>query len=146
MLTKVFVDGPEYETLGGIGTNLGIFDRPFMLELNFHCDTMDWYDFVWAFDGVCEECYEAGILDSKKMRSRFSWGKADDCAWGRPPMDAWRNLVMIVVRFRAMKKYFAENLCGTQAIPWRYWDGSKRAGVSENLTKIVDTAMRYAKQ
>ncbi|MFH2090966.1 MAG: aldehyde ferredoxin oxidoreductase C-terminal domain-containing protein [Pseudomonadota bacterium] len=35
---KVFVDGPEYETIAGCGSNLGIFDAHTILEINFYCD------------------------------------------------------------------------------------------------------------
>ena len=35
---KVFVDGPEYETVAGCGSNLGIFDAHTILEINFYCD------------------------------------------------------------------------------------------------------------
>jgi len=35
---KVFVDGPEYETIAGCGSNLGIFDPSTILEINFYCD------------------------------------------------------------------------------------------------------------
>ncbi len=36
--SKVFVDGPEYETVAGCGSNLGIFDAHTILEINFYCD------------------------------------------------------------------------------------------------------------
>ncbi len=36
---KVFVDGPEYETIAGCGSNLGIFDPSTIIEMNFYCDT-----------------------------------------------------------------------------------------------------------
>ena len=36
--TKVFVDGPEYETIAGCGSSLGIFDAHTILEINFYCD------------------------------------------------------------------------------------------------------------
>ena len=36
---KVFVDGPEYETIAGCGSNLGIFDPLHVVEMNFYCDT-----------------------------------------------------------------------------------------------------------
>jgi len=35
---RVFVDGPEYETVAGCGSNLGIFDAQTILEINFYCD------------------------------------------------------------------------------------------------------------
>lgn len=33
------VDGPEYETAAGVGSNLGIFVPAPILEMNFYCDT-----------------------------------------------------------------------------------------------------------
>ena len=36
---KVMVDGPEYETIGGMGSNIGVFDPEALLEFNFYCDT-----------------------------------------------------------------------------------------------------------
>ncbi|MBU1091817.1 aldehyde:ferredoxin oxidoreductase, partial [Patescibacteria group bacterium] len=36
---KVWVDGPEYETIAALGSNLGIFDPHFVAEMNFYCDT-----------------------------------------------------------------------------------------------------------
>ena len=35
---KVWVDGPEYETAAGFGSNLGIWNPEFILEANWHCD------------------------------------------------------------------------------------------------------------
>ncbi|MBN2317691.1 MAG: hypothetical protein JXR49_01365 [Acidobacteria bacterium] len=35
---KVWVDGPEYETAAGFGSNLGIFNAEFIMEANWHCD------------------------------------------------------------------------------------------------------------
>ncbi|MEW6622487.1 MAG: aldehyde ferredoxin oxidoreductase C-terminal domain-containing protein [Bacillota bacterium] len=64
---KVLVDGPEYETVAALGSNCGIFDSQYVLEANFYCDTygLDTISFgnIVAF---CMECFEAGILDSKK--------------------------------------------------------------------------------
>ncbi|MEJ2109749.1 MAG: aldehyde ferredoxin oxidoreductase C-terminal domain-containing protein [Acidobacteriota bacterium] len=35
---RVWVDGPEYETAAGFGSNLGIFNAEFIMEANWHCD------------------------------------------------------------------------------------------------------------
>ncbi|MFC2169382.1 aldehyde ferredoxin oxidoreductase family protein [Acidobacteriota bacterium] len=63
---KVSVDGPEYETVGGLGSNCGIFDPDFIIEANFYCDTygIDTISFgtVLAFT---MECYENGIINEK---------------------------------------------------------------------------------
>jgi aldehyde:ferredoxin oxidoreductase len=35
---KVWVDGPEYETAAGFGSNLGMWNAEFIMEANWHCD------------------------------------------------------------------------------------------------------------
>jgi aldehyde:ferredoxin oxidoreductase len=35
---RVWVDGPEYETAAGFGSNLGIWKAEFIMEANWHCD------------------------------------------------------------------------------------------------------------
>jgi aldehyde:ferredoxin oxidoreductase len=62
----VCVDGPEYESVAGLGSNLGIFEPLDILELNFYCDTygVDTISFG-TLTGYVMECYEAGILDKE---------------------------------------------------------------------------------
>lgn len=61
---KVFVDGPEYETIAGCGSNLGIFDPYTILELNFYCDS---YGLDTISVGTCTafamECFEKGLIN-----------------------------------------------------------------------------------
>ena len=38
---KVCVDGPEYETVAGLGSNCGIFDPEFVIEGNFYVTLME---------------------------------------------------------------------------------------------------------
>ncbi len=56
---KVFVDGPEYETIAGCGSNLGIFDAQTILEINFYCDAygLDTIS-VGTSLGFVMECFE----------------------------------------------------------------------------------------
>lgn len=62
---KVFVDGPEYETIAGCGSNLGIFDPFTIMEMNFYCDA---YGLDTISVGTCiafvMECFEMGLIDS----------------------------------------------------------------------------------
>jgi aldehyde:ferredoxin oxidoreductase len=62
----VTVDGPEYETVAGIGANCGIWDAPAVLEANFYCDTygIDTISFGTAM-AFAMECYEEGILNKE---------------------------------------------------------------------------------
>jgi aldehyde:ferredoxin oxidoreductase len=76
---KVIVDGPEYETIAGVGPNCGIFDPEAILEINFYCDTygIDTISFGTGTAFVME-CYEAGILDKKKTGGlELNFGNAD---------------------------------------------------------------------
>jgi aldehyde:ferredoxin oxidoreductase len=56
---KVFVDGPEYETIAGCGSNLGIFDPFTVAEINFYCDAygIDTISFGTGL-AFAMECYE----------------------------------------------------------------------------------------
>jgi len=62
--TKVFVDGPEYETIAGCGSNLGIFDPYTVTEINFYCDTygVDTISFGTGL-AFAMECFEMGLIN-----------------------------------------------------------------------------------
>lgn len=73
---KVWVDGPEYETAAGFGSNLGIWSAEFIMEANWHCDN-------YAFDTISTatimaflmECFQRGFLtkdDSEGLE--LIWG------------------------------------------------------------------------
>jgi aldehyde:ferredoxin oxidoreductase len=61
---KVFVDGPEYETIAGCGSNLGIFDPRHAVEMNFYCDTYG-LDTISAGTSIAfaMECFELGLIN-----------------------------------------------------------------------------------
>ena len=61
---KVFVDGPEYETIAGCGSNLGIFDPFHIVEMNFYCDTygLDTIS-VGTSIAFAMECFEMGLIN-----------------------------------------------------------------------------------
>jgi aldehyde:ferredoxin oxidoreductase len=62
---KVFVDGPEYETVAGCGSNLGIFDPNTVVEMNFYCDAygLDTISVGTAM-AFAMECFEMGLIDA----------------------------------------------------------------------------------
>jgi aldehyde:ferredoxin oxidoreductase len=62
---NVFVDGPEYETIAGCGSNLGIFDPHMVVEMNFYCDTYG-LDTISVGTGIAfvMECFERGLIDT----------------------------------------------------------------------------------
>ena len=67
--TKVFVDGPEYETIAGCGSNLGIFDPHTIVEMNFYCDAygLDTIS-VGTSIAFAMECFEMGLIDETHTR------------------------------------------------------------------------------
>lgn len=62
---RVFVDGPEYETIAGVGSNIGIFDPFTVLELNFYCDAygLDTISVGTAI-AFAMECFELGLINT----------------------------------------------------------------------------------
>ncbi len=75
---SVFIDGPEYETIGALGTNNDIFDPADILEMNFYCDTYG-IDTISCGNSIAfaMECYEVGILNKERTGGMdLSWGNA----------------------------------------------------------------------
>ncbi len=73
---KVCVDGPEYETAAGVGSNLYVYDPHGILELNFYCDTygIDTISFG-TMCGFLMECWELGILNKERTDGiDLTWG------------------------------------------------------------------------
>jgi aldehyde:ferredoxin oxidoreductase len=63
---SVYVDGPEYETIAGIGSNCRVFDPDYIIEMNFYCDTygLDTIS-IGTSIAFAMECYEMGLIDKK---------------------------------------------------------------------------------
>ena len=64
---KVFVNGPEYETIAGLGSNCGIFDPDAIIEMNFYCDTygLDTISVGTAL-AFAMECYELNLITKQQ--------------------------------------------------------------------------------
>jgi len=77
--SKVTVDGPEYETVAGCGSNIGILDARTVMEINFYCDTygIDTISFG-TLTAFCMECWEKGILNADRTGGlELTWGNSD---------------------------------------------------------------------
>ncbi len=60
---RVWVDGPEYETAAGFGSNLGIWNPEFILEANWHCDNYGIDTISTAtIMAFIMECFQRGFL------------------------------------------------------------------------------------
>lgn len=109
---KVNVDGPEYETIGGCGSNWGVWDVKWVLEANFYCDTYG-IDTISYGTGVAfvMECYEAGILNKERTGGlELNWGNAEAGLELIHQMARGEGFGVIVGKgIRYMKQYFAEH-------------------------------------
>lgn len=107
----VLVDGPEYETAAGVGSNTGIFDPLPILEINFYCDTygIDTISFANSIAFIME-CYAEGILnDSITGGLALTWGNADAALELLHQMARGEGFGLIVGQgVRYMKQFFAE--------------------------------------
>ena len=134
----VTVDGPEYETLGGMGTNLGIFDPTQVLEMNFYCDTYG-IDTISAANSFAfaMECFERGILDKQKTGGfDLTWGNYSSVIELIHQMARGEGFGTIIgqgVRF--MKKKFHEDFGADPKILQDIGMESKGLEFSEYMTK-----------
>jgi aldehyde:ferredoxin oxidoreductase len=106
----VAVDGPEYETIAGCGSNLGIFDPQTILELNFYCDAygIDTISFG-TLTAFIMECFEAGVLNLERTGGLdLRFGQAGAAIALLHQMAAGTSFGTIAGRgVRFMKSYFA---------------------------------------
>jgi aldehyde:ferredoxin oxidoreductase len=75
----VLIDGPEYETAAGLGSNIGVFDPLAILEMNFYCDTYG-IDTISLANSIAfaMECYQDGILTEEITGGLpLTWGNAE---------------------------------------------------------------------
>ena len=109
---KVIVDGPEYETAAGLGSNLGIFDYDAIIEANFYCDTYGICTITW---GTCVafvmECYENGILNKERTGGlELNFGNAEAALELMHQLARGEGFGKIVgMGVRHMKQYFVEH-------------------------------------
>ena len=76
---RVIVDGPEYETIGGLASNCGIFNPEILLEANFYCDTygIDTISFG-TLTAFAMECWQRGILNAERTGGiELTWGNGN---------------------------------------------------------------------
>jgi len=75
----VTVDGPEYENAAGLGSNAGVFDPDYLLELNFYCDTYGICTITYGtLAAFTMECYQRGILNKERTGGlELTWGNAE---------------------------------------------------------------------
>ena len=73
---KVWVDGPEYETAAGFGSNLGMWNPEFIMEANWHCDNYGMDTITTAvIMAFLMECYQRDYLVKEDTEGfALQWG------------------------------------------------------------------------
>ncbi|MEX2719733.1 MAG: aldehyde ferredoxin oxidoreductase family protein [Candidatus Sigynarchaeota archaeon] len=103
---EVDVDGPEYETIGMLGSNLGIFDASFIAEANYMCDTLGLDTISTGYlIGYVMECVEKGYLKKEDLPG------LDDVRFGNK--DAARKLITMIARREGIGDVLAEGILKT---------------------------------
>ncbi len=112
---EVIVEGPEYETIAGCGSNWGVWDPKWVLEVNFYCDTygLDTIS-IGTSIGFVMECYEEGILNKEITGGlELNFGNAEAALELIHQIARGNGFGVIVGQgIKEMKKYFAENYGG----------------------------------
>lgn len=107
----VMVDGPEYETVAGLGSNIGNFDPLALIELNFYCDTYG-IDTISLGNSIAftMECYQKGILNKERTGGlELDWGNTKTALEIVHQMARGEGFGSIVGQgVRRMRKFFAE--------------------------------------
>ncbi len=134
----VFIDGPEYETLGALGSNIAVYDPEAILEMNFYADTygIDTISLGNSFAFVME-CYEEGILDKEKTGGlEFTWGNSAACLEAIHQMAEGIGFgVTIGQGIRAMKTIFADQFGADKKFLHDIGMEVKGLEISEYMTK-----------
>jgi aldehyde:ferredoxin oxidoreductase len=134
----VIVDGPEYETVAGLGSNIGIFDPLAIIELNFYCDTYG-IDTISLGNSVAfvMESYQEGILNEERTGGlALNWGNTDAVFTMLHQMakgEGFGNIVGQGVRY--MKAHFAEMYGADPAFLQDIGMEVKGLEISEYVTK-----------
>ncbi|MBT0664675.1 hypothetical protein KI809_10230 [Geobacter pelophilus] len=73
---RVWVDGPEYETAAGFGSNLDVWSAEFIMEANWHCDNYGIDTITTAtIMAFLMECFQRGYLTSAETEGlELTWG------------------------------------------------------------------------
>lgn len=109
---EVIVDGPEYETAAGLGSNCGIFDPEYVIEVNFYCDTYGICTISWGTTmAFLMECYQRGILNKERTGGiELTWGNtaaAYEVIHQLARNEGFGKLAGMGIR--KLKKYFVEH-------------------------------------
>jgi len=109
---KVTVDGPEYETVASLGSNIGVYDPLWTIEANFYADHygVDTISLGTGIAFVCE-CFELGLINKTDTNGLdLNFGMKDDIMEliHRMAVGTDEFAAIVAKGIRYMKKAFAE--------------------------------------
>ncbi|MGQ9582922.1 MAG: aldehyde ferredoxin oxidoreductase family protein [Thermoplasmatota archaeon] len=135
---RVWVDGPEYETIAGCGSNLGVFDPDFVAEMNFYCDTygLDTISVGTGF-GFVMECFERGLISRSQTGGlELRFGNADAALELLHMVARGEGFGAVVGKgIRRMKRHFAESFGADPGLMEDIGMEAKGLEFSEYITK-----------
>jgi aldehyde:ferredoxin oxidoreductase len=135
---RVFVTGPEYETIAGVGSNCGIFDADYVIEMNFYCDVygLDTIS-VGTATAFAMECYGMGLIRKEATGGLdLRFGNKDAALELVHQMARGEGFGAVVGQgIRRMKKLFAEKYGADAEVMWDIGMESKGLEFSEYVTK-----------
>jgi aldehyde:ferredoxin oxidoreductase len=135
---RVFVNGPEYETIAGVGSNCGIFDADYVIEMNYYCDVygLDTIS-VGTATAFAMECYEMGLIDKRATGGLdLRFGNKDAALELVHQMARGEGFGAVVGQgVRRMKKLFAEKYVANSDVLRDIGMESKGLEFSEYVTK-----------
>jgi aldehyde:ferredoxin oxidoreductase len=135
---RVFVTGPEYETVAGVGSNCGIFDVNHVIEMNYYCDIygLDTIS-VGTATAFAMECYEMGLIDKKATGGLdLCFGNKDAALELIHQMAHGEGFGIVVGQgVRRMKRFFAKKYGADLEIMQDIGMESKGLEFSEYVTK-----------
>jgi len=135
---KVWVDGPEYETIAGCGSNWGVCDPDLVTEVNFYCDTygLDTIS-VGTTIAFVMECYEMGLINKEQTGGlELNFGNPE------PALELMHQIARgegfgahVGKGIRYLKKYLADEFGADAAIMQDIGMEAKGLEFSEYITK-----------
>ncbi|MEA2058953.1 MAG: aldehyde ferredoxin oxidoreductase C-terminal domain-containing protein [Thermodesulfobacteriota bacterium] len=135
---RVFVDGPEYETIAGCGSSLGIFDAFIIVEINFYCDAygLDTIS-VGTSIAFAMECFEKGLITIEHTNGmELNFGSRINALELIHQMAQGKGFGAIVGKgIRQMKDIFARDFGADAAVMQDIGMESKGLEFSEYITK-----------
>jgi aldehyde:ferredoxin oxidoreductase len=135
---RVYVTGPEYETIAGVGSNCGIFDADYVIEMNYYCDIygLDTIS-VGTATAFAMECYELGLIDKEKTGDLdLHFGNKDSALELVHQMGRGEGFGVVVGQgVRRMKSVFSEKYGADPEVLRDIGMESKGLEFSEYVTK-----------